>query len=115
MMHTGYTYTTVFGACTACVPAGTKHKFDIVEAPSTRTDPPVMGTVHAHLVLHAIHMDYIMRVHVTRWYGPTADHPGGWCKCYRGANLDTPVLEPDEDKQANGKRSREDDAVCHLL
>ena len=90
--------------------AGTKQVFDIVKAPSTRTQPPVMGTVDAHLALHAVHMDYIMRVHVTRWYGPTADHPGGWCKCYKGTPVETPLPDPPQ-KRAGTKRAREEETV----
>lgn len=91
--------------------------FDIamVKAPSTRTEPPVMGTLDAHLALLAGHMDYTMRVHVTRWYGPTADHPGGRCKCYKGANLETPQPEPPQEKPGGRQRAREEDAVRMLM
>lgn len=43
--------------------------------------------LHVYHALHAIHMDYIMRAHVTHWYGPSADHPGGWCGCYKGEHV----------------------------
>jgi len=64
----------------------------------------IMGTVGVHLALHAVHMDYIMRVHSTGWYGPTADHPGGWCKCFRGHAL--PALPPPPAAPAGRGRKR---------
>ena len=84
--------------------AGTKLDLEIVRAPSTSTQPPDMGTVGVHLALHAVHMDYIMRVHSTGWYGPTADHPGGWCKCFRGHAL--PALPPPPAAPAGRGRKR---------
>lgn len=63
---------------------------DVVHTPGTATSEPVMERKKLHLALHGIHMDYIMRAHVTKWYGPTADHPGGWCKCYKGQRTDMP-------------------------
>ena len=80
--------------------AGTPVSMDTVETAGSAGVPPVMGRVSLHMALHAVHMDYVMRAHVTNWYGPTADHPGGWCKCYKGAVLpepdpDTPAVDPD--------------------
>ena len=68
----------------------------MVRSPGSRNTEAQVDKLQVYLVLHCIHMDYIMRAHVTTWYGPTADHPGGWCMCYKG---------PDP-------RS-EDENVCH--
>lgn len=58
--------------------------FDVLTESGTGHGPTQIEKINVYMALHAIHMDYIMRAHVTHWYGPTADHPGGWCKCYRG-------------------------------
>lgn len=36
-------------------------------------------------ILSTIHADYIMRDHLTLWFGPSAKYPSGWCKCVRFA------------------------------
>ena len=69
---------------------------EFVVTPGTPITPPILGSRDVHLALHAIHMDYIMRVHCTNWYGPTADHPGGWCQCFRGDALPEDSAAPDE-------------------
>lgn len=91
-------------------PAGNKLAMEVVKTPGTATAPPLMETVPVYLALHAVHMDYIMRVHVTGWYGPTADHPGGWCRCYKGAALPTSPAVTGPAIPARGrKRAREAD------
>ena len=34
-------------------------------------------------MLTGIVADYIMRCHLTLWFGPAAIYPGGWCMCVR--------------------------------
>lgn len=75
--------------CTVGTFTGSGLTVDIVRTPGTLTTPPVLESKRVWLALHGIHMDYIMRAHVTKWYGPTADHPGGWCKCYKGQAIDS--------------------------
>lgn len=65
----------------------------------------------AHMALHAVHMDYVMRAHVTNWYGPTADHPGGWCRCYKGVVLPEPEpraqpMEPPQKKRKKKEKNK---------
>lgn len=64
---------------------GVPLQLETVKEPGT-TDGKVavMQAEPVYLALHGIHMDYIMRSHVTHWYGPSAHFPGGWCKCSRG-------------------------------
>ena len=70
----------------AAMLTGTMIEVEVVRAPASQTCEAQIGKVQLYPVLHSIHMDYIMRAHVTTWYGPTADYPGGWCMCYKGCD-----------------------------
>lgn len=84
---------------------------DVVKEQSTRSSEAVVEQVGVYLALHAVHMDYIMRVHVTGWYGPTADHPGGWCRCYKGDPVDVADAVRPCAPARGRKRSRQGDQV----
>jgi hypothetical protein len=63
--------------------AGAGLPVTMVEALATAKRPACTKEVVIQPVLTGLVADYIMRCHLTHWYGPTANHPGGWCMCVR--------------------------------
>lgn len=90
--------------------AGQPVEVDVVRQPGSATSPAVVEKQSIHLLLHAIHMDYIMRNHVTTWFGPSADHPGGWCRCVKGDDPDPTdgVVTSRKEKAASAESSDND-------
>jgi hypothetical protein len=63
--------------------AGRSSVMKAVTSPAHGDNDACEELLTAYHDIHAIHMDYIMRCHVTNWFGPTASFPGGWCRCFR--------------------------------